>query len=86
MSAPNERAVAMCPASTTALNSAIPTEIFQHDPHERNASALIDALSRAGFIVHKLADGFAVCRWAHAKHCPDVAALAAFAKQVGARA
>lgn len=82
---PNERAVAMCPASTTALTTANPTEIFAQDDDERNVAALIEALSRAGFMVHRLADGFAVCRWTHARHCPDVSALAAFARAVGAR-
>jgi hypothetical protein len=40
----------------------------------------------AGHAVHELADGgFLVCRFNLAKHCPDLRALAAFAKLVGVR-
>jgi hypothetical protein len=40
----------------------------------------------AGHSVHLLADGgFLVCKFNLAKHCPDLRALAAFAKVVGVR-
>lgn len=37
-----------------------------------------------GFEVHDASDGFVVCRWNLARHCPDLHALAAFARHVGA--
>jgi len=52
---------------------------------ERHASHLIAQLEKAGHHVHRLENnGFLAARWGMTLHCPDLAALVKFAKQVGA--
>jgi hypothetical protein len=41
-------------------------------------------IEKAGHSVHNLGSGgYVVCKWNLARHCPDLRALAAFAKQIG---
>jgi hypothetical protein len=50
----------------------------------KQATTLSAQFAIAGHSVHRLADGgFIVCKHGYAKHCPDIDALAAFAKQTG---
>ena len=50
----------------------------------KRATTLAAQFAIAGHSVHRLADGgFIVCKHGYAKHCPDVEALAAFAKLTG---
>lgn len=54
-------------------------------PGETEA-AVIAYLAIAGHTVHKLPAGdYMVARWCHTRHCADLAALVAFAHQIGAR-
>lgn len=57
-------------------------------PDERKTlSTLMAAFALAGYAVHELScGGFVVARWNLTRHCPDVHALAAFARQIGVRA
>lgn len=61
------------------------TPILTADGAEGKALATLKAAyAMAGHAVHELADGgYLVCKFNLAKHCPDVRALAAFAKQTG---
>ena len=50
----------------------------------KRATTLAAQFAILGHSVHRLADGgFMVCKHGYAKHCPDVEALAAFAKLTG---
>jgi 3,4-dihydroxy-2-butanone 4-phosphate synthase len=50
----------------------------------KRSAMLLAQFALAGHVVHRLADGgFLVCRHGHIKHCPDLAALAGFARQTG---
>lgn len=82
-----EKAVAALPGDTTALknrhpnaSSAAPSEARVLQKAE---ATLIAAFALRGFTVHKAAEGFLVSRWGLTRHCPDLKALYAFAKQVG---
>lgn len=56
------------------------------DDDRKPVARLKAAFALAGHAVHELADGgFLVCRFNFARHCPDVTALAAFAKLAGVR-
>ncbi len=47
---------------------------------------LVAKFALVGFAVHELAEGgFLVCKWNLSRHCPDLPALMAFARQVGAQ-
>ncbi|MBL0420510.1 hypothetical protein JI739_09170 [Ramlibacter sp. AW1] len=63
------------------------TAIVADDSDGRKRTADFKArFALAGFAVHETSEGgFLVCRWNLAKHCPDMGALAAFAKLVGVR-
>lgn len=52
-------------------------------PAAKLASNLIAAFALKGFTVHRAQDGYLVIRWGMTRHCPDLATLAAFARQVG---
>lgn len=54
--------------------------------NEKTLATLTASFALAGFAVHRMDAGFAVCRWNLSRHCPDLRTLAAFAKQVGAAA
>lgn len=56
------------------------------DGSRKRIASFKAAFALGGFAVHELAGGgFLVCRWNLSKHCPDLGALAGFAKQVGVR-
>lgn len=55
-----------------------------HDAIAKRETTLIAHFALAGHAVHRLEDGgFLVCRHGYAKHCPDLHALAGFARQTG---
>lgn len=52
---------------------------------DKTTDNLIANLALRGFATHRLADGgYLVCRWNLARNCPDLRALAIFARTVGA--
>lgn len=58
--------------------------IGQPDAIDKREATLIAHFALAGHAVHRLADGgFLVTRWGQSRHCPDLHALAGFAKQTG---
>lgn len=68
---------------TNLTNGATPAPGVRDELHNREIT-LIAHFALAGHSVHRLADGgFLVCRFGHARHCPDLAALAGFARQTG---
>jgi len=71
-----------CPAATgqNATNQKAHSE-FNPESH---ATQLIAGLAKAGHHVHRLENnGFLACRWGLTLHCPDLAALAQFARKLG---
>lgn len=53
---------------------------------EKHKANLIAGFALRGYAVHEADDGgFLVCRWNLSRHCPDLAALGAFARMVGVR-
>ena len=58
---------------------------IQQAPDCKAAATLIAQLALAGHVVNKGADGdFIATKWGQTYYCKDFAALAAFAKKVGA--
>lgn len=54
------------------------------DNTAKRQATLIANFAMAGHVVHRTSDGgFLVCRHGYVKHCPDLPALAGFAKQTG---
>jgi hypothetical protein len=50
----------------------------------KRETTLIAHFALAGHAVHRLPDGgYLVSRWGQSRHCPDLHALANFAKQTG---
>lgn len=84
MTAPAQKAQSPVAAGQSADQSTqTPIFVEEHTTRKREAS-LIAHFALAGHSVHRLADGgFLVCRFGHARHCPDLAALAGFARQTG---
>ena len=69
--------------NSTTLGASVPGT-FSAEPKHKISSNLIAWFAISGHSVHRLADGgFIVCKHGYAKHCPDVEALAAFAKLTG---
>lgn len=59
-----------------------PADFLSND--QKRLATLKARFAISGFAVHDLADGgFAVCRWNLAQFCPDLAALAGFARRTG---
>jgi hypothetical protein len=51
----------------------------------KKVATLIAAMALSGHEVHELTGGgFIAIRWGMPRHCPDVAALECFARQIGA--
>ncbi|MBA4263786.1 MAG: hypothetical protein C0453_01780 [Comamonadaceae bacterium] len=58
--------------------------VGEHPETGKREATLLAQFALRGHAVHRLADGgFLVCRHGYAKHCPDLAALAGFARQTG---
>lgn len=77
---------AQSPAATgqSAHQTADAQIIGQPDAIAKRETTLIAHFALAGHAVHRLADGgFLVTRWGQSRHCPDLHALAGFAKQTG---
>jgi hypothetical protein len=67
----NTQSEASVPPADTACNAKL-------------TECLIDSLEASGFAVRRLdGGGFLVVCTSHSRHCPDVRALAGFARQVG---
>jgi hypothetical protein len=66
-------------------NETADTPILGQQPEiAKRETTLIAQFALAGHAVHRMAEGgFLVCRHGYVKHCPDLAALAGFAKQTG---
>lgn len=84
MMAPTQKAQSPVAAGQSA-DETTNTEIVGQQPQlAKRETTLIAHFALAGHSVHRLADGgFLVCRFGHARHCPDLAALAGFARQTG---
>lgn len=60
--------------------------VGEHPETGKRENTLVAQFALRGHAVHRLADGgFLVCRHGFVKHCPDLAALAGFARQTGVR-
>ena len=58
--------------------------IGQPESIAKRETTLIAHFALAGHSVHRLADGgFLVTKWGQSRHCPDLHALAGFARQTG---
>ncbi len=58
----------------------------EQDQLRKIESTLLAEFALKGHATHRLAEGgYLVCKHGHAKHCPDLRGLAAFARQVGVR-
>jgi hypothetical protein len=53
------------------------------EPNAKTEATLMAGFALKGFTVHRAQDGYLVSRWGLTRHYPDIATLAAFAKQVG---
>lgn len=68
----------------------VPPEAAQENAHteftpeQKRLTNIIAQMAMAGHQVHRLEDGFLVCRWGMSRHCPDLAALVAFGRILGA--
>lgn len=84
MSAAQEKA-AVGVSSTPAADQKADAQIVGQQPEiAKLETTLIAQFALAGHAVHRMAEGgFLVCRHGYVKHCPDLAALAGFAKQTG---
>jgi hypothetical protein len=49
----------------------------------KTEATLMAGFALRGFTVHRARDGYLVSRWGLTRHCPDLATLTSFAKQVG---
>lgn len=85
MSAAQEKA-AVGVSSTPAADQKADTPILGQQPEiAKRETTLIAQFALAGHAVHSLADGgYLVTKWGQARHCPDLHALAGFARQIGA--
>lgn len=79
MSAANENR----PDSREARPAKTQSTIDDFTP-DRHAATIIARLEKAGHTVSRLENGYLASRWGLTLHCPDLAALVGFAKQVGA--
>ena len=72
-------------AAWQSANETADTPILGQQPEiAKRETTLIAQFALAGHAVHRMAEGgFLVCRHGYVKHCPDLAALAGFAKQTG---
>lgn len=79
-----QKAVGVLQTPATANQTADTTIVGQHPEIAKREATLIAHFALAGHTVHRLADGgFFVTRWGQSRHCPDLHALAGFAKQTG---
>lgn len=77
---------ANCPAATgqsAERNTDVPIVAEAVELRKQQAT-LIAKLALRGHVVHTAHDGYLVCRHGFVRHCADLAALEAFARQVGA--
>lgn len=67
-----------------------PEQLAPHDSaaevtFEQRTTQLIAQLATAGHHVSRFGQGFLASRWGLTLHCPDLASLAQFARQVGVK-
>ena len=53
------------------------------EPNQNTDALIIAGFALAGYAVHRVEDGYLVCRWNFSRHCEDLRALVGFARQVG---
>lgn len=72
-------------AAWQSANETADTPILGQQPEiAKRETTLIAQFALAGHAVHSLADGgYLVTKWGQARHCPDLHALAGFARQTG---
>lgn len=71
-------------AGQSANETADRAIVGQQSEIAKRETTLIAQFALAGHAVHHMAEGgFLVCRHGYVKHCPDLSALAGFAKQTG---
>lgn len=67
-----------CADRNTNTNIVAPTS-----EQRKHQATLVAKLALRGHAVHTAHDGFLVCKHGYVRHCADLAALEAFARQVG---
>ena len=63
--------------------AAIEITLDDYTLEEKRLATITARMALAGHAVHKLQDGFLVTRWGMSRHCPDLASLVGFARQLG---
>lgn len=84
---PSEMRTPRGPAEASADTENSPASVAPADADAKRVATLFAALGIRGFEARELPDGagFVCGRWGLHRHCPDLADLEAFARQVGAR-
>jgi hypothetical protein len=86
MSAPNDRAAGAATPATAQENTHT-SIVGEHPETCKREATLMAQFALRGHAVHRLADGgYLVCKHGFVKHCPDLHALAGFARQTGVTA
>ena len=71
-------------AGQSANETASSAIVSQQPEIFKREATLVAHFALAGHAVHRLPDGgYLVSRWGQSRHCPDLDALAGFAKQTG---
>ena len=84
MSAP-QKAQSPVGAGQCANEKADTAVVAQSLEQRKHEATLMARLALPGHAVHRVADGYLVCRQGYVKHCADLQALESFAVQVGVR-
>lgn len=73
-------------AAGQSANETADAQIVGQQPEiAKRETTLIAQFALAGHEVYSLVDGgYLVTKWGQARHCPDLHALAGFARQIGA--
>lgn len=85
---PKEKAAGVLDTPATADRKQCPAIVAPSagDCNDKAQATLIAAFALKGFAVHTLScGGYLVAKWDLSRHCPDLRALAEFARMVGAR-
>ena len=71
------------PAATGFHATYQSTDTDDFTAHQKRLTSVIASMALAGHQVHRLEDGYLVCRWGMTKVCPDFSSLVGFARQIG---
>lgn len=69
--------------AATGFNADQNTQRADSNSFRQHQATTIAQLAMKGHTVKRLGEGFSVSRWGLIRHCPDYAALVAFALMVG---